>query len=119
MEHALPNLFILYVGDVAESAAFYGRLIGREPAFAAPSYVSFDLGSGFMLGLLSRASPAAAAAQGFELACMVGGPKAVDAQHRRWKALGIEAEEPFEAVFGRTFTASDPEGRMLRVCLKD
>ena len=115
----MPNLFILYVDDPAASAAFYSKLLGREPVFAVPTYVSFDLGSGFMLGLLSKASPAAVSGKGFEFAFLAGDTDAVDREHLRWRELGVEAGEPFDAQFGRTFTAPDPDGNLLRVCLAD
>jgi catechol 2,3-dioxygenase-like lactoylglutathione lyase family enzyme len=119
MDHRMPNLLILYVENPTQSAAFYSRLLGREPVFAVPDYVAFDLGTGFMLGLLSRTSPDAVSKEGFELAFMVGSPDAVDGLHRDWRALGVDAEAPFDAVFGRTFAASDPDGHTLRGCLAD
>ena len=115
----MANLIILYVDDAAASAAFYGKLLGREPVFAVPTYVSFDLGSGFMLGLLSKASPAAVSDKGFEFAFLADGPEAVNKEQQRWRELGIDAGQPFDAQFGRTFTAPDPDGNLLRVCLAD
>ncbi|NRC53133.1 glyoxalase [Mesorhizobium sediminum] len=115
----LPNLIILYVEDPTASAAFYGKLLDREPVFAVPTYVSFDLGSGFMLGLLSKSSPAAVSDKGFEFAFLADGPEAVDQEHQRWRDAGIDAAQPFDAQFGRTFTAPDLDGNLLRVCLAD
>lgn len=115
----MPNLIILYVEDPTASAAFYAKLLDREPVFAAPTYVSFDLGSGFMLGLLSKSSPAAVSDKGFEFAFLADGPEAVDQEYQRWRDAGIDAAQPFDAQFGRTFTAPDPDGNLLRVCLAD
>src|SRR5256885_14558597 len=68
-----PNFVILYVDDVAASAAFYADLLGRPPAESSPTFAMFALDSGVMLGLWSRrgVEPAAAAPGGSELAFQV------------------------------------------------
>lgn len=114
-----PIFFILYVDNPASSADFYGGLLDRKPVFAAPTYVAFDLGAGFMPGLSSKASAAAVSGKGFELAFMVGGAEAVEDEYRRWTGLGIAAEKPFDAMLGRTFVAADADGTTLRACLAD
>lgn len=117
------RLFILYVADPIASAAFYAKLIGHEPSHAFPSYASFDLGSGFSLGLLSTASDNLASTgtgNRSELAFIARDAAGVDAVHETWKAQGVVIEQPpVTASFGRTFVALDPDGHRVRVCLAD
>lgn len=116
----MPNLFILYVKDPAASAAFYTDLLGHEPQHAFPNFVSYDLGSGFTLGLWAAHGVAhLAAGNRSELAFTV--PEAeVEVRYRNWTARGITIEQELTtAVFGPTFVALDPDGHRLRVCIAD
>jgi len=120
MQASQPNLFIVYVDDPQVSAPFYTRLMGREPVFAVPTFVSYDLGSGFMLSLISRKSDAATPGKDFELAFTVEDAAKVDALHEDWSRNGVDiAQAPYDARFGRTFVARDPDGHLLRVNLAD
>jgi predicted enzyme related to lactoylglutathione lyase len=115
-----PNLTILYVNDAPASAAFYKGLLGRDPAFAGPSYVAFALDGGAMLGLWSGHPAAPDTSNRSELAFMVADDNAVEALHADWAGRGVTIEQkPVTAVFGRTFVALDPDGHRLRVCLAD
>ncbi len=111
-----PGLFILYVDNAPASAAFYGALLGREPVESSPAFAMFALGSGARLGLWSRDTVAPGAAQtgvGGELCFAVPD---VDAVHADWVARGLPIiQPPTEMEFGRTFTATDPDGHRLRV----
>jgi len=117
-----PNLTILYVNDPAASAGFYTALLGREPEHAFPAFVSYDLGSGFQLGLWSAHSltlPPPTSGNRSELAFSVPAPE-VDRLYREWQAQGVPIEQELhEAVFGPTFVALDPDGHRLRVCTPD
>ncbi|WP_198022291.1 hypothetical protein [Candidatus Odyssella acanthamoebae] len=56
-----PNLIILYVDNPLESASLYADLLETAPTDSHPTFVSFTLASGIMLGLWSKhtASPTA------------------------------------------------------------
>ena len=118
-----PNLIIFYVKDPAESTPFYRDLLGREPTFAAPTFVAFSLGTGFNLGLWRRSSvepqPSAIGNRG-ELGFMVEGVGAVEQHYKDWKARGLPiAQELTTMDFGQTFVVLDPDGHRLRVCEPD
>jgi predicted enzyme related to lactoylglutathione lyase len=111
-----PSLIILYVDDPLASADFYARLLGRQPAEAAPTFAMIPLPSGIGLGLWSRhtVEPAAAAAGGgTEIAFKVAD---VDAVHADWAARGLAVlQPPVDLDFGRSFVTTDPDGHRLRV----
>ncbi len=44
--------FILYVKDQGQSTAFYQEVLDREPTLNVPGMTEFDLGDGFVLGLM-------------------------------------------------------------------
>jgi catechol 2,3-dioxygenase-like lactoylglutathione lyase family enzyme len=114
-----PHFVLLYVESPAASAAFYRKLLEREPIEASPTFVMFALREGLMLGLWARAGvrPAdAAPAGGGDLSFPAGNDAEVDAAHARWKKLGASILlEPTDMDFGRTFVAVDPDGHRLRV----
>lgn len=118
-----PNLVILYVEDPAASAAFYGALFERRPVASFPTYIAFDLGGGFTLGLWANRRvdpPPPRTGNRGELAFMVEDEAAVRALHQQWSERGVKIEkEPHEDVFGLTFVALDPDGHRIRVCLPD
>jgi catechol 2,3-dioxygenase-like lactoylglutathione lyase family enzyme len=114
-----PNFVLLYVADVPASAAFYGRLLGLEPAEASPSFAKFALPSGLMLGLWSRTGveprPIGAPGQA-ELACAVEADAAVQRIHGEWVAEGVPVlQAPTRMDFGFTCVAADPDGHRFRV----
>jgi catechol 2,3-dioxygenase-like lactoylglutathione lyase family enzyme len=111
----------LYVRDPAASARFYAALLEQEPVESSPTFVLFVAHpSGTMLGLWQRdgveppAAPPAGAAG--ELGWLVDSPHEVDALHTAWVDKGVAImQAPTEMDFGRTFTATDPDGNRLRV----
>ncbi len=110
---------ILYVDQPAASAAFYQRLLGREPLEQSPTFALFLLQPGLLLGLWSRHTvqpPAAAGGGGGELALGLPDAAAVDQRHAKWVELGLEIlQPPTDLDFGRSFVARDPDGHRLRV----
>lgn len=40
------DLFVLYVADQTQSAAFYAAMLGREPRLDVPGMTEFDLPGG-------------------------------------------------------------------------
>lgn len=112
----LPTYTLLHVADPQVSAGFYGRLLDREPVENHPTFVSFELTPGTMLGLWSRQTltPASAPSGGFEIGFQVAGD--VDETFRAWQATGMTMlQPPTDLDFGRTFVGLDPDGHRLRV----
>jgi catechol 2,3-dioxygenase-like lactoylglutathione lyase family enzyme len=118
-----PTLSILYVTEPAKSAAFYGRILGREPAAKSPNFVVFDLGQGFKLGLLARATVEPAAPQGCsgELCFFVDDEERLRGLHQQWADLGVAMAFPPKLMYfgSHNFMALDPDGNRLRVSTPD
>ena len=116
---ALPHFILLYVDDPQASAAFYARLLDRQPLDSSPNFVMFELAPGLRLGLWARrdVKPAlGSAADTGELAMAVGSNEEVEALCADQKRKGAAIlQEPVTMDFGRTFLASDPDGHRLRV----
>ena len=109
-----PALIILYVDDVARSAAFYEALFGAPPAEASPGFARFPRPGGMGVGLWARGgvAPAPGPAGGSELAFAVAD---VDATHADWVGRGFVIALPPTAMdFGRCCVALDPDGHRLR-----
>jgi predicted enzyme related to lactoylglutathione lyase len=116
---ALPHFVLLYVEEPQASAAFYARLLDREPLDSSPNFVMFELSPGLRLGLWARRDVEPTARGGKEsgeLAMAVGSVEEVEAlcADRRRKGAPI-LQEPVTKDFGRTFLAADPDGHRLRV----
>jgi predicted enzyme related to lactoylglutathione lyase len=116
---ALPHFVLLYVDEPEASAAFYARLLDRQPLESSPTFVMFELSPDLRLGLWARRdvqpAPGGAADTG-ELAMGVETNEEVEAlcadqKHKSVKIL----QEPVTMDFGRTFLAADPDGHRLRV----
>lgn len=119
-----PNMFIVYVSDVARTVDFYRQLFGIEPsAFPGPGFASFTLSGGTELALWSGHDGALGGnpmRTSEVVVCLPGGPAAIEEQHRTWKALGVTVlEEPHDAVFGRTSVIADPDGNRIRLAPVD
>lgn len=116
---ATPNLFLIYVTDVERSADFYSDLFNMEPATVTPYYIPFEVAPGVLFALWSGNSENAEAAtpRTSEVGLMLPGSQvAVDNCYSEWVSKGVTVvEEPHDAVFGRTFVISDPDGNLIRV----
>ena len=79
---ALPHFVLLYVDEPQASAAFYARMLERQPLDSSPNFVMFELSPGLRLGLWARRgvepAPGGAAGAG-ELAMAVGTSDEVEA----------------------------------------
>ncbi|PDT86197.1 VOC family protein [Sinorhizobium sp. BJ1] len=120
---AKANLIVLYVTEPLASVEFYRKLLGKEPLVSFPTFSSFELQNGFVLGLWATAGvqpgPVGEGSRA-ELAFMVEGEEAVRAHYEEWRAMGLPiAQELTKMDFGPTFVALDPDGHRLRVCLFD
>jgi predicted enzyme related to lactoylglutathione lyase len=115
----LPHFVLLYVDEPEKSAAFYARLLDREPLESSPNFVMFELAPALRLGLWARRNVAPAprdASDTGELAMAVGTNEEVEALYADRKRKGaLILQEPVTMDFGLTFLAADPDGRRLRV----
>ncbi len=116
---ALPHFVLLYVDEPEASAAFYARLLDRQPLESSPNFVMFELSPDLRLGLWARRdvqpAPGGAADTG-ELAMGVETNEEVEALCADQKHKGVKIlQEPVTMDFGRTFLAADPDGHRLRV----
>ena len=116
---ALPHFVLLYVGDPQASAAFYARLLDRQPLDSSPNFVMFELAPDLRLGLWARADVSPAPHEPSdtgELAMAVGSNEEVEALCADGKRKGVTIlQEPVVKDFGLTFLAADPDGHRLRV----
>src|SRR3984957_13321617 len=116
---SLPHFVLLYVNEPLVSAAFYARLLDRQPLDSSPNFVMFELSPDLRLWLWARRDVAPAprrANDSGELAMAVGTNEEVEAlcADQRRKGATI-LQEPVTMDFGRTFLAADPDGHRLRV----
>lgn len=120
---AQANLIIFYVADPLASVGFYRKLLDREPLVSFPTFSSFELQDGFVLGLWAQDTVAPEPSKignRCELAFMVEDEAAVRAHYENWKGAGLAiVQELTKMDFGPTFVALDPDGHRLRVCLFD
>ncbi len=108
---------ILYVEDVAASAAFYSRTLGRPAVDSSPTFAMIPAGHALMLGLWRRDEIAAPAGVpgGSEIAFTLENDAAIDAAFAQWQAHGAAvARPPARLVFGYTFLGLDPDGHRVR-----
>lgn len=114
-----PNLFLIGVRDAESATAFYSDLFEIEPTFTSPRYVAFEVAPGVLFALWTGYSQDAVPStpRTSEVGLMVpGGAAAIDEAFTNWVAKGVQVvEEPHDAVFGRTFVVTDPDGNLIRV----
>jgi catechol 2,3-dioxygenase-like lactoylglutathione lyase family enzyme len=109
---------ILYVKSPAASVAFYEKLLGEKPVHAFPSFASFRLTDGHMLGLWGEAGaepkPLGTGARA-EICFDVPDREALEARLEAWSAAGATVVQELSSMaFGDTFTVADPDGHRLR-----
>ncbi|KZF09471.1 glyoxalase [Rhodococcus sp. EPR-157] len=114
-----PNLFLIYVRDAESATAFYSDLFEIQPTFTSPHYVAFEVARGVLFALWTGGGEHAipSTPRTCEVGLMVPGPpSAVDEIFSSWVAKGVHVvQEPHDAVFGRTFVITDPDGNLIRV----
>jgi predicted enzyme related to lactoylglutathione lyase len=111
------NFVLLYVENVARSADFYSRLLDKPVPESAPGFAMLPVAPDLMLGLWRRneVDPKAGAPGGGEIAIALPDDAAVDAEHARWVAFGVDiAQKPTRMDFGYTFVGRDPDGHRIR-----
>jgi predicted enzyme related to lactoylglutathione lyase len=116
---ALPHFVPLYVDEPKASAAFYARLLDRQPLESSPNFVMFELSPDLRLGLWARRGVEPTRRGGVdtgELAMEVETNEEVEALCADQRRKGVTIlQEPVTMDFGRTFLAADPDGHRLRV----
>ncbi len=113
-----PNYFLLYVDNPPASAAFYTKLLGKQPVEAGPTFALFVLDSGVKIGFWSKhtVQPLATLVGGSEVAFSVADNSVVNDLYADWVERGLPiAQAPTAMDFGYTFVAVDPDGHRLRV----
>ena len=111
-----PDFVILYVANVAASAAFYERVLGRKPREASPGFAMFALSNGLKLGLWKRSEAAAHGDHAGEFGFVRASQAAVDAQAADWAKQGLAIVQAPQALdFGYACLARDRDGFGLRV----
>ena len=118
-----PNLVLFYVKSPIDSALFYEKLFEQPAVATFPSYAAFSFANGFTFGLWSTEAKdfvSAGSGSRSELAFMVSDIHEVHRLRDQWGKLGVSIEQDlYEAVFGLTFVALDPDGHRIRVCMPD
>lgn len=115
-----PNFILLYVDNPLKSAEFYRDLLELQPDELHPTFASFSLKSGVMLGLWSKhtAQPIPLAISGSEgeIAFSVKNKETVDETYGKFIQKGARvAQKPTIMDFGYTFVVLDPDDHRLRV----
>ncbi|MBI6548248.1 VOC family protein [Xenorhabdus sp. VLS] len=117
-----PNLQLVYVSDIERSTTFYKTIFNAEPIFSSPRYVAFSAGKEVIFAIWSGGTkPNSAAPRFSEIGIMLPSSEDVDQLFEKWqKNPNIEIQqEPYTAIFGRTFLVKDPDGHIIRVCPLD
>ena len=97
---------IVYVTDMAASTAWYGALLGAEPAMASEHWTAFDCGGATLALHLTDEDPSSGSV---ELSLVAEAP--LEDAHGRVSG----ATEIIEQPFGRSFTVTDPDGTVIQV----
>lgn len=111
------SFILLYVANVARSAAFYSKLLEKPVVEASPGFAMIPVAPGLMLGLWRRdqVEPKAGVPGGGEIAVVLPDDAAVDAAYAHWTGQGVEiAQKPARMDFGYTFVGLDPDGHRVR-----
>jgi catechol 2,3-dioxygenase-like lactoylglutathione lyase family enzyme len=110
-----PDFVILYVADVAASAAFYERVLGKAPLEASPGFAMFALANGLKLGLWKRDPKAAHGDAAGEFGFVRPTRAAVEAQEAAWAKQGFAIAQNSKPLdFGYACLARDQDGFGLR-----
>lgn len=109
---------ILYVQSVAQSASFYEQILASKPAEFHPTFASFRLADGHMLGLWGADGvqpPAATEGSRSELCFDFADRAALESARDGWLEAGARLAQDLTVMdFGDTFTVTDPDGHRLR-----
>jgi len=111
------SFILLYVENVARSAAFYSRLLEKPVPESSANFAMIPAAPGLMLGLWRRdeVEPKAGSPGGGEIAVALPDVAAVDAAYARWVDLGVAiAQKTTRMDFGYTFVGLDPDGHRVR-----
>lgn len=118
------GLMVLYVKDQTTSSRFYRQVLNREPDFEVPGMTQFNLGNGFLLGLmpeagikrlLGEALPDPAQANGIPRAELYINVTNPEDYHRRALQAGARELSPLlPRSWGEKAAYSiDPDGHVL------
>ena len=115
--------FIVYVTDITRSTELYRALLGLDPDFVTPGFVTFPLDEQVKLSLWigGETVPTPDLPRVSEVCLtLTGGRAAIEAHLDAWAELDVAVVEPLrDAVFGPTFVVADPDGNRIRVAPVD
>lgn len=110
---------ILYVKSVEASVSFYQKILGEAPIEFHPTFASFQLTNGHMLGLWIETGvmpKTVGVGARSELCFDVPDRTELEGKFSVWTDAGAEILQGLTKMdFGDTFTAADPDGHRLRV----
>lgn len=113
------DMTILYVSDVAASAAFFSAALGTAPREASPGFAWFDMPHGMKLGLWKREGvlPAAAfSGASAEIVIHVETDAEVDKAYETYRSLDLDViDPPVTREFGHSLVIEGPDAHRLRV----
>lgn len=113
-----PGAVVFYVNDLPASTAFYQDLLEIKPEKASPTFHSFKLSNGMVLGLKAKQTfelPVKENGQS-ELAFTMDNQKEIDALFVAWQQKEISiSQAPSVVPYGYAFVALDPDGNRLHV----
>ncbi|QEK38764.1 VOC family protein [Candidatus Cytomitobacter primus] len=115
-----PNLQLVYVSDIKDSAAFYTKLFNAKPVTEMDNYVAFSAGGEAIFAICSMKKPDADTPRYSEIGIMLPSEDDVNRFFETCKnEVGAKVvQEPITEPYGRTFVIADPDGHIIRICLK-
>jgi predicted enzyme related to lactoylglutathione lyase len=112
---------ILYVQSVPASVEFYGKILGVQPTEFHPTFASFALPDGHMLGLWGAAGvqpPTDGTGARSELCFDFPDRPSLENARDSWLEAGAKLIQDLTVLdFGDTFTVTDPDGHRLRAMI--
>ncbi len=113
-----PNLFILYVEDVAQTERFYSELFETAAVESSDTFTLFNFADSWQLGLWSKHTvmPASqASSQCMELGIRLDSVEAVNHCYDKLRTQNVAVVQPPKQLdFGYALTALDPDSHRLR-----
>lgn len=112
------NQIIYYVKDIQKTATLYSTLFDVKPIEDHPSYVCFELKTGFLIAFWKKeeVKPEVSGINvGSELLFQVDSEHAVDQYFIAWQEQLKIIQTPEKMEFGYNFVAVDEDNNRLRV----
>lgn len=115
------DMIVQYSLNPSESAKFYETHLGAKTVATMPTFVMLNLHGAINIGLWKCEDvlpPASEPSVTNELVLNVETDEELQSTYDTWKAAGVSIiQEIAEMGFGKTFTATDPDGNRIRIVL--